>query len=98
MSKENHRISFASIGLAYLENAILDTLGKRNMEPGHLARQLGIYPDVRDYGRSDDQLSGNLLVRAILVSLQKDGRVQSSEYHPRSWKLTEKELHLRGYS
>ena len=96
MTDKSHRVSLANIGLAYLENAILDALGESVYEPGDLARKLGLYPDVRDH-RNGDHLSGNLLVRAILVSLERERRVQSSEHGRRSWRLTEKERHLRGY-
>ena len=34
------RVSFAAVGLTYLENAILSALGKSNYKPEHLARML----------------------------------------------------------
>ena len=94
MSNTLSRASFGKIGLAYLENAILDALGEYGREPGDIASDLGLYPDVRDH-RNGDQLSGNLLVRAILVSLEREGRVKGSEHGHRSWKLTEDERRLR---
>lgn len=94
MSNIPSRASFATIGLAYLENAILDALREYGREPGDVASDLGLYPNVRDH-RNNDQLSGNLLVRAILISLEREGRVKGSERGTRSWKLTENELRLR---
>lgn len=94
MNNTPSRASFARIGLAYLENAILDALGEYGREPGDVASDLGLYPDVRDH-RNNDQLSGNALVRAILISLEREGRVVASEHGTRSWKLTKKERRLR---
>lgn len=96
MTDMPHRVSFVRVGLTYLENAILEAIGERGWEPWQIANSLGVYPDVRDH-RNNDQLSGALLVRAILVSLEREGRVQSSEHGTRSWKLTEKERRLRGF-
>ena len=88
------RVSFANIGLAYLENAILDTLGKSHYRPEHLANTLGIYPDVRI--NFDGSPAGNQIVRAILEALEREGRVQRSDHHPQhSWELTQKERSRR---
>ena len=88
------RVSFANIGLAYLENAILDALGKHHYRPENLANMLGIYPDVRiDF---EGNPAGNQIVRAILEALEREGRVQRSDNHPQySWELTPKERNLR---
>lgn len=89
------RVSFAAVGLAYLENAILSALGKsNNYKPEHLARMLGIYPDVRIY--FDGSPAGNQIVRAILEVLEREGRVQRSPHSPQhSWELTARERNLR---
>ena len=92
MSEMPHRVSFANIGLVYLENAILDALGKSSYRPGQLARILGLYPDIR----VGDNLAGSQIVRAILESLEQEGRVQRCSGYPQGgWELTEKECYLR---
>ena len=86
------RVSFANIGLVYLENAILDALGKSSYRPENLARMLGLYPNIK----VGDWPAGNQIVRAILESLEQDGRVQRCSGYPSGgWKLTVKERHLR---
>ena len=76
------RVSSARIGLAYLENAILDALGTSGGTKDILARELRLTSPAK-----------NEIVGAILASLQYEGRVRrdSRTY----WRLTEKELRLR---
>ena len=86
------RTSAAKIGLVYLEDAILDALEKNHYRPENLARILSLYPGVR----VGDRPAGNLIVRAILEGLERDGRVQRSDKHPQdSWELTENERYQR---
>ena len=86
------RVSIANIGLAYLENAILDALEKGHYRPENLARMLSLYPDVR----VDDRPAGSQIVRAILEALEREGRVQRSDHHPQhSWELTQRERSQR---
>ena len=92
MRESPHRVSFANIGLVYLENAILDALGESSYRPGHLARKLGLYPNIT----VGERPAGNQIVRAILESLEHEGRVQRCSGYPQgSWELTEKEHYLR---
>lgn len=94
-----HRVSLANIGLAYLENAILDVLAlekykQHGAQPGDVANDLGLYPNIKDYMDSC-RPSGNALVKSILISLRQEKRVVSERHGKRSWKLTEKERRLR---
>ena len=82
------RASFAAIGLAYLENAILDALGNSVYRPGNLAEMLGLYPGVR----VPNGPAGTQIVRAILALLEQEGRV---ERFGSSWRLTDKERSRR---
>ena len=86
------RASFAAIGLAYLENAILDALVKSTYRPEHLARMLGLYPNVRFNNLS----AGNQIVRAILAALEQEKRVRRCSAYPRfEWELTVEERSRR---
>ena len=88
------RVSAASIGLAYLENAILDALGSRHYRPENLANMLGMYSGVRI--NFDGYPAGNQIVRAILEALERQGRVKRSDHYPQgSWELTDEERNRR---
>ena len=84
------RASFAAIGLAYLENAILDALGNFTSSPRKLASRLGLYPGVR----VPNGPAGTQIVRAILVALEEEKRVQSSGS---DWRLTDMERSRRSW-
>ena len=79
------RVSFAGIGLAYLEayleNAILDALGTSGSTKSILADELGLTSPAKDE-----------IVGAILASLQHEERVR--RHGRKYWRLTEKDLRL----
>lgn len=80
------RASAANIGLAHLENAILDAISDDvSVHPWwHMAEgDLAIYPGIR----VDDGRPGTVIVRTILKVLQKEGRV---EWNGHRWVLTAK--------
>ena len=86
-----NRTSFASIGLTYLENAILDAFGERSYLPWQLARIIGLYPDIM----VGNMRAGSQIVRAILESLEREGRVKRASFRDKEWELTESERRLR---
>ena len=81
--------SAANIGLAYLENAILDAIGENHLRPEHLTNMLGLYPEVRI--NFDGRRVGDQIVRAVLEGLERKNCVQRSEFHHHSWELTPSE-------
>lgn len=80
------RAAAANIGLAYLENVILDAIADENIyhHPWwNVTGDLGIYPGITlDEGRPS-----TIIVRTILKALQEDGRV---EWSGGRWVLTAK--------
>ncbi len=86
------KVSAANIGLAFLENAVLEVLseGPKLSAPGITAGKLGVYKGI--YGPGDRQ-AGSLIVSGVLAGLEKAGRVQK---HKALWELTKAEKVRRG--
>lgn len=89
------RLTLARVGLAYLENAVLETLGAlRYARPADIALRLGLYPDARFY----DRPAGSWIVQGILEACERDGRVRRANLQSPfgAWQLTERERSRRG--
>ena len=82
------RASASDIGLAHLEGAILDSIGKSLWRTKDIASTLGIYPQIRGgSGRV-----GTRIVLAVLEALEEKARVERESGF---WRLTQKECYRR---